>query len=196
MKMLKYKFIPVTIILAFISVSSVFSQDTTSVDDYYTPGLVKPADSTSSGFVMSAGAFSTVSNGNSYFGTFLRPGYRLSMTNRLSLTTGFQFTSFSLPSSLYAEGTTNPRTLTQTLFYMQGEYQLNKNVFVTGGFYTSLPNNGSLSNTNSVKGGSLGLGVNLNNSSSLYFEVQINKGNHPFYNGYNSPFQPGMPLNW
>jgi hypothetical protein len=146
---------------------------------------------------LSAGGFGGVCNGNAFYGSYLAPGYSLNLSDKFSVQAGILFTTFSVPSLYNVEGgSQRPGMMNATFVYTQGTYKLNDKFFITGGAYTSLDktalNTPSGPQMNSqVRGGKVGIGYNIKEGSTVYFEMNINQGNSPFNmyrNPYSSPF--------
>lgn len=171
-----------------------FSQNDTTAD-YYNPELLKKSNKGLNGhWGMNAGAFAGSLNRNAYYGSFLAPHYNLDLSKKFSIQAGYIFSALNTSGFINSEGSTNniPKTLYNSFFYAQGTYKLSEKVFLTGGAYTSMlkpvPSNKLNPAFNDfAKGGKIGIGYNINETSSVYFEMQFNKGNSPF-NSYSSPF--------
>jgi hypothetical protein len=169
-----------------------FSQSDTN--DYYNPALLKTSNNGLNGhWGMNAGAFAGSFNHTGYYGSFLAPNYNFDLSRKFSVQAGFIFSTLNTSGFSNSEGTSAmPKTLYNSFFYTQGTYKLSEKVFLTGGAYTSLlkplPSNTLNPAFNDfAKGGKIGIGYNINEKSSVYFEMQFNKGNSPF-NSYSSPF--------
>lgn len=163
---------------------------TDSTNEYFNPSNLKQ-NNNSGKWGVNAGAFGGSYNGNGYYGSFISPNYNVDLTKKLSLQAGFIFSSFNISNKLSENNSNRFNTLNGTFLYAQGSYKINDRVFLTGGAYTSL-NNSALKNINPAfyndsKGGKLGIGYNFNEHSSMYFEIQLNKGNSPF-NSYSNPY--------
>ncbi|MBI5540890.1 MAG: hypothetical protein HY951_12575 [Bacteroidia bacterium] len=183
-------------LLFFVSVFFCFNLaigQTDSTTEYFNPSNLSPVKKGVSGrWGVNAGAFGGSFNGQGYYGSFLAPNYNVNLTSKLSVQAGVIFSSFSMPSSFNTEGGSRMNNVNGTFFYTQGSYKISNKVFLTGGAYTSLakpdvPNNINPAYYNDAKGGKIGIGYNINEKTSLYFEMQYNKGNSPF-NSYSSPF--------
>ena len=170
--------------------------------DYFDSTILKTPLKTKGHWGLAAGGFAGSINGNSYFGSFLSPNYTHDLTNKFSLQAGLVFNSFNTSGFTNAEGNQKlPQTFNNSVFYTKGIYRVNQRVFLTGGAYTSLPSQSNKLNpafNNELKGGMLGIGYNFNDRSSIYFEMQLNKGHSPF-NTFGSPFSnhfSSNPYNW
>ena len=178
-------------ILFFLFHFAIGQNDTTN--DYYNPSLLKNANKGLNGhWGMNAGAFAGSINHNGYYGSFLAPNYNVDLTQKLSVQAGYTFSTFNTSGFSNSEGISAlPKTMYNSFLYVQGTYKLSEKVFVTGGAYTSLlkPTSNTLNPAfnDIAKGGKIGIGYNINETSSVYFEMQLNKGNSPF-NTYSSPF--------
>ncbi len=168
-----------------------FGQNDTASGDYYDPSVLTKAKTNNGHWGINAGGFAGSMSGNNYYGTFLSPHYTYDLTQKFSVQAGFQYSSFTTPGFTTSEGNrTSPLTFNNSFVYAQGIYKVNEKVFLTGGAYTSLhaPVNNSINPafSNDMKGGKLGIGYNFNENSSIYLEMQINKGNSPFNTGNSS----------
>lgn len=181
------------ILISTISLLFVFSfsmGQTDSISDYFNPSNLKQ-NNISGKWGVNAGAFGGSYNGNGYYGSFIAPNYNVDLTKKLSIQAGFIFSSFNISNKFSENNSNRFNTINGTFFYTQGSYKINEKVFLTGGAYTSL-NNAPKNNINTAfynesKGGKLGIGYNINEHSSMYFEIQLNKGNSPF-NTYSNPY--------
>lgn len=169
-----------------------FGQTDTTVDYFDSNILQNTTKGLNGHFGINAGAFAGSNNHNNYYGSFLAPNYNIDLTKKFSIQAGFIFSTFNTSSFSNSEGiSTLPKTLYNSFFYTKGIYNVSKKVFLTGGAYTSLlkpePNTLNPAFNNFAKGGKIGIGYNFNETSSIYFEMQFNKGNSPI-STYSSPF--------
>jgi hypothetical protein len=161
-----------------------FSQNDT-LSDYYQPVKNNTDEKITTG--INTGAFTTFSGKNNCFGYYFSPHVSIPVSNRFSLQTGFVYGNYTLPGIYSHEGSiSQPINSSYSLFYASGIYKLNSKVFLTGGAYTSL-NNASAQKINPAfsnyfKGGKFGIGYNINDKSTLYFELQIHESNQLFNN--------------
>ncbi len=173
---------------------------TDSTNEYFDAANLKPDKSSpKSQWGVNVGAFGGSYNGQGYYGSFLSPNYKLNLSSKFSVQAGVIFSSFSMPSRYNSEGgSIINNSYNTSIFYTQGVYKVNKKIFITGGAYTSLNNKPGTSNNlnpayynDDIKGGKIGIGYNINDHSSLYLEMQINKGYSPF-NSCSSSFSNGF----
>ena len=188
----KMKIISITISLLFVFV--ITKGQTDSTNEYFNPSNLKQ-NNVSGKWGVNAGAFGGSFNGNGYFGSFIAPNYNVDLTKKLSIQAGIIFSSFNFSNKFSENNSNRFNSLNGTFFYTQGSYKISNKVFLTGGAYTSL-NNAPKNNINpafynEVKGGKLGIGYIFNEHSSMYFEIQLNKGNSPF-NTYSSPYSHNL----
>ena len=175
----------------FILFHSAIGQiDTTN--DYFDPGALKTNKGLNGHWGVNAGGFAGSVNHNSYYGSFLSPNYTVDLTSKFSIQAGYIYSTFNTSGFSNSEGTQIlPKSFNNSFVYAQGIYKLNEKVFLTGGAYTSLlkptPNTLNPAFNEISKGGKIGIGYNINEKSSIYFEMQFNKGNSPF-NTNSSPF--------
>lgn len=182
------KILTLTISLLFVFI--ITKGQTDSTNEYFNPSNLKQ-NSLSGKWGVNAGAFGGSYNGNGYFGSFIAPNYNADLTKKLSIQAGFIFSSFNFSNKFSENNSNHLNSINGTFFYTQGSYKISDKVFLTGGAYTSL-NNPNISKINPAfnndsKGGKLGIGYNINEHSSMYFEIQLNKGNSPF-NTYSNPY--------
>lgn len=178
-----------TIPLFFLFLLAVSQTDTT---EYFDPSVLKQPLKTNGHWGINAGGFAGSVNGNSYYGSFLSPNYTYDLSKKFSIQGGIMFNSFNTPGFTTSEGYhILPQSFNSSIIYAQGIYRVNEKVFLTGGAYTSLqPSSHNTLNkayTNDIKGGKLGIGYNLSEHSSIYFEMQLNKGHSPF-NTFGNPY--------
>ena len=174
---------------------------TDTTHDYFDRGALKTNKGLKGHWGVNAGGFAGSFNHNSYYGSFLSPNYTLDLTSKFSVQAGYIYSTFNTSGISNSEGTQIlPRSFNNSFVYAQGIYKVSDKVFLTGGAYTSLikpaPNTLNPAFQEMSKGGKFGIGYNISETSSIYFEMQFNKGNSPFHTN-SSPFSDhsfGNPL--
>jgi len=175
-----------------------FCQTDTTSGDYFDPSNLAKAKKENGHWGINAGGFAGSMSGNNYYGSFLSPNYTYDLSQKFSVQAGFLYSSFTAPGFTTSEGyKVSPMSFNNSFVYAQGIYKVTEKVFLTGGAYTSLQNNNASNSlnpafTNDMKGGKLGIGYNFNEHSSIYLELQLNKGGYSPFNNCGSPFSNRM----
>lgn len=172
--------------------SFLYSFGQTDSSDYFDSSILKQPIKTNGHWGINAGGFAGSMNGNSYYGSFLSPNYTYDLTKKFSVQGGIMFSNVNTPGFTTNEGyQILPKSFNTSIIYAQGIYKVNEKVFLTGGAYTSLQpsshNSLNKAYTNDIKGGKLGIGYNISESSSIYLEMQFNRGRSPF-NTFGNPY--------
>ncbi len=186
------KIITFTISLLFVFI--IAKSQTDSTNEYFNPSNLKQ-NNISGKWGVNAGAVGGVCNGNGFYGSYIAPNYNVDLTKKLSIQAGFIFSSFNFSNKLSENNSILNNSVNGTFFYTQGSYKISNRIFLTGGAYTSInkpTNNINSAFSNEAKGGKLGIGYNFNEHTSLYFEMQFNKGGNSPFNTYSNPYSHSM----
>jgi len=137
---------------------------------------------------INASTFGGFYNNLGYFGSSIAPTINYNLTNKFSIQTGVIFNSVNFSKNISGSDVNYYNNTNGLYYFVNGKYNINNKIFITGGLYSKLDckNNLNKAYSNDIKGGKFGVGYNINDNSSLYFEIQLNKGNYPF-NNFNTP---------
>jgi hypothetical protein len=157
--------------------------------------------------------FGTTFGSGSYFGTYLSPNISYPVSKRFTLSTGgYLFNTHGLNNP--SDGTIYPYNpfsggITRTFVYVEGAYQLNENITLTGAAYkefnvfNTAPSSSSGRNFN-YEGFIMGVDYKLGNNVFIRGQVEISNGGSPYQysplypatnhriHGTRSPFGPGF----
>jgi hypothetical protein len=171
--------------------SAIIAQTTT--EDYYNPSkpkLISP-DRVSASMTMGAGVSFLNSTKNAAYTTFIAPkiGYQLSSKFKLNIglmhytVTGNTFMPLNQNEIIY---NTSNKTVSGNLLFVEGQYQLNKRMIVSGAMMVDA-NEFNVNKKDNYKAASLGLEYKVTEHSSIRFQTTISGGQGNYYNNPN-PF--------
>lgn len=184
----------ITFTLFLVSASFLRAQNTT--DDYFTPSKPKllPADKVTASISAGAGVSFLNSSKNTAFTSFIAPkiGYQLNNKFKLNIglmhysITGNTFTPISQNEALF---NASNKTRSGNLLFLEGQYQLNKHIIVSGAVMYDANN---LSNKQSnYKAIALGMDYKVSKHSSIGFQAIISQGENPYYNTHMGTYNFG-----
>ena len=175
----------ITFTLFLVSASFLGAQVVT--DDYYSASKPKllSADRVSASISAGAGVSFLGSSNNTAFATFIAPkiGYQVSEKFKLNVglmhysITGNTFMPLNQNEALYNP---NNQKRTGNLLFVEGQYQLNKRVAVSGAVMYDA--NNIANRQNNFKAVSVGMDYKVSKNSTLSFRTQISQGESPYYN--------------
>ncbi len=175
----------ITFTLFLVSASFLGAQSTT--DDYFTTSKPKllSRDRVSTSVSVGAGLSFFGSSKNTAFTTFIAPKIGYQMTNKFKLNLGLMY--YSITGNTFMPMNQNEalfnssnKTRTGNLLFVEGQYQLNKRIAVSGAVMydaNNFPNKQS-----NYKAVALGMDYKVSKHSSIGFKAIISQGENPYYN--------------
>ena len=159
----------------------------TLTDDYFNPSKPKllSKDRVSASISAGAGVSFLGSSKNTAFTTFIAPKIGYQMTEKFKLNVGLMH--YSITGNTFMplnqnEALYNPNNQKRTgnLLFVEGQYQLNKRVSVSGAVMYDA--NNITNKQNNFKAISVGMDYKVSKHSTLSFRTQISQGNSSFLN--------------
>lgn len=186
----------ITFTLFLVSASFLGAQNTT--EDYFTPSKPKllSADRVSASISAGAGVSFLSSSKSTAFTTFIAPkiGYQLSERFKLNVglmhysITGNTFMPMNQNEALFNP---NNKTRNGNLLFVEGQYQLNKRVAISGAVMYDA--NNFTNRQNNFKAISLGMDYKVSKHSTLSFRTVVSQGSSPYLNsGFGGQTNPMM----
>ncbi len=170
----------------------------TSTDDYFNPSKPKllSKDRVSASISAGAGVSFLGSSKNTAFTTFIAPKIGYQMTEKFKLNVGLMH--YSITGNTFMplnqnEALYNPNNQKRTgnLLFVEGQYQLNKRVSVSGAVMYDA--NNITNKQNNFKAISVGMDYKVSKHSTLSFRTQISQGNSSYLNnGFGGQTNPMM----
>ena len=160
----------------------------TTTDDYFNPSKPKllSKDRVSASISAGAGVSFLGSSKNTAFTTFVAPKIGYQMTDKFKLNIGLMH--YSITGNTFMplnqnEALYNPNNQKRTgnLLFVEGQYQLNKRVAVSGAVMYDA--NNFTDRQNNFKAVSVGMDYKVSKHSTLSFRTQISQGNSSYLNG-------------
>lgn len=160
----------------------------TTTDDYFNPSKPKllSKDRVSASISAGAGVSFLGSSKNTAFTTFIAPKIGYQMTEKFKLNVGlmhYSITGNTFMALNQNEALFNPNNQKRTgnLLFVEGQYQLNKRVAVSGAIMYDA--NNIANKQNNFKAISVGMDYKVSKHSTLSFRTEISQGNSPYLNG-------------
>lgn len=188
----------ITFSLFLISASFLGAQVVT--DDYYSTSKPKllSADRVSASISAGAGVSFLGSSNNTAFTTFIAPKIGYQMTEKFKLNVGLMHYSITGNTFMPARTNefvhsgrpinqnealvnTNNKSRTGNLLFVEGQYQLNKRVAVSGAVMYDA--NNIANRQNNFKAVSVGMDYKVSKNSTLSFRTVVSQGESPYLNG-------------
>lgn len=170
----------------------------TTTDDYFDPSKPKllSKDRVSASISAGAGVSFLGSSKNTAFTTFVAPKIGYQMTEKFKLNIGLMH--YSITGNTFMplnqnEALYNPNNQKRTgnLLFVEGQYQLNKRVAVSGAVMYDA--NNTANRQNNFKAVSVGMDYKVSKHSTLSFRTQISQGNSSYLNnGFGGQTNPMM----
>lgn len=176
----------ITFTLFLVSASFLGAQNTT--EDYFTPSKPKllSADRVSASISAGAGVSFLGSSKNTAFTTFIAPKIGYQLSNRFKLNVGLMH--YSITGNTFmpinqneALFNSNNKSRTGNLLFVEGQYQLNKRVAVSGAVMYDA--NNFANRQNNFKAISVGMDYKVSKRSTLSFRTIVSQGDSPYLNG-------------
>ena len=183
----------ITFSLFLASTSFLGAQTTT--DDYYKPAKPKFLSKDKVSGSISVGTGLSVSNNQTTaLTTYIAPKIGYQVSERFKLNVGLMH--YSVAGNTFMpvnqnEAFINSSNKTQTgnLLFVEGQYQLNKRVVVSGAVMYDA--NNISNNKNNYKAVELGLDYKVSKHSSIGVKAVISQGDSPYYNSHNGMYNFG-----
>lgn len=185
------------LITSVLILASAVAVAQSNADDYFNPAKPKliSKDRVSASISTGAGMSFLNSGKNTAFTTFIAPKIGYQLTNKFKLNiglmhysiTGNTFMPLSQNEALFNSA---KRTVTGNLLFVEGQYQLNKKMLLSGAMMYNA-NSFTLNKKDNFKAASIGLEYKVTPHSSIKFETTISQGQG---NYYSNPF-PGSSSN-
>jgi hypothetical protein len=160
----------------------------TTTDDYFTPSKPKLISKDRVFTSISAGASVSFLNSSktSAFTTFIAPKIGYQLTTKFRLNVGLLHYSIAgnTMMPLNQQETlfnTNNKTISGNLLFVEGQYQLNKRLLVSGAILYNA-NSFTLNKKNNYKAATVGLEYKVTKHSSIKFETTVSQGQSNYYN--------------
>lgn len=175
----------ITFALILVSASQLGAQ--TNTDDYFTASKPKLLSKDRVSASISAGAgVSFLNNSKSTaFTTFIAPKIGYQISERFKLNVGLMY--YSITGNTFiplnqneALVNSNNKARTGNLLFVEGQYQLNKRVAVSGAVMYDA--NNFSNKQNNFKAISVGMNYKVSKRSTLSFRTEISQGESPYYN--------------
>lgn len=173
------------LICSFIAVAQ------TTTDDYYqTPkSNFLSKDKVSASINIGAGIGFLNASKNTAFTSFVAPEIGYQLTNRFKLNVGLMHytisgNTFMVMNQQEAILNNKNRSISGNLLFVEGQYQLNKKLIMSGAVRYDA-NGINKNNNDNYKAASIGLEYKITEHSSIKFETSISKGQG---NYYSNPF--------
>lgn len=184
----------ITFTLILVSASQLGAQ--TNTDDYFTASKPKllSKDRVSASISAGAGVSFLSSSKTTAFTTFIAPkiGYQISEKFKLNVglmhysITGNTFMPINQNEALF---NSNNKSRTGNLLFVEGQYQLNKRVAVSGAVMYDA--NNFTNKQNNYKAISIGMDYKVSKRSSIGFKAIISQGESPYYNTHMGTYNFG-----
>lgn len=178
--------------------SAAFSQAQSTTDDYFNPSKPKllSKDRVSASISAGAGVSFLSTSKTTAFTTFIAPKIGYQLTNRFKLNVGLMH--YSITGNTFmpinqneALFNTNNKARTGNLLFVEGQYQLNKRVAVSGAVMYDA--NNMANRQNNFKAVSVGMDYKVSKNSTLSFRTVVSQGNSPYINnGFGAQTNPMM----
>lgn len=176
----------ITFTLFLFGATFIYAQSTT--DDYFNPSKPKllSKDRVSASISAGAGVSFLGSSKNTAFTTFIAPKIGYQISNRFKLNVGLMH--YSITGNTFmpinqneALFNSNSKSRTGNLLFVEGQYQLNKRVAVSGAVMYDA--NNIANRQNNFKAISVGMDYKVSKNSTLSFRTVVSQGNSPYLNG-------------
>src|SRR3989344_4404329 len=176
----------ITFTLFLFGAGLIQAQSTT--DEYYDPSKPKllSTDRVSASISAGAGVSFLGSSKNTAFTTFIAPKIGYQLTEKFKLNVGLMH--YSITGNTFMPINQNEALFNSTnksragnLLFVEGQYQLNKRVAVSGAVMYDA--NNFANKQNNFKAISVGMDYKVSKHSTLSFRTVVSQGNSPYLNG-------------